>query len=113
MNKEMNIDQHTLVDAWQKQLPEYLNPGDSAQVQADAANPQGLRIHINSAGHQFYSFDFQCAYMDPREVRVELVDVERDGQTIAEDSVQIQELTGDYVRHIHECAQALSSMTNP
>jgi len=51
--------------------------------------------------------------MDPREIHVELVDVERDGQTIAEDSVQIQELTGDYVRHIHECAQALSPMTNP
>jgi len=113
MNKEMNMDQHTLVDAWQKQLPEYLNPGDSAQVQADGANPQGLRIHINAAGHQFFSFDFQCSYMDPREIHVELVDVERDGQTIAEDSVQIQELTGDYVRHIHECAQALSPMTNP
>lgn len=113
MNKEMNMDQHTLVDAWQKQLLEYLNPGDSAQVQADGANPQGLRIHINAAGHQFFSFDFQCSYMDPREIRVELVDVERDGQTIAEDSVQIQELTGDYVRHIHECAQALSPMTNP
>ncbi|MGG6314613.1 hypothetical protein [Paenibacillus macerans] len=113
MEKEMTLDQNTLVDAWQKQLPEFLNPGDSAQVQADMGDPKGLRIHINAAGHQFFSFDFQCSYMDPREVRVELVDVERDGQTVAENSVQIQELTGDYVRHIHECAQALGSMTNP
>lgn len=113
MNKEMNVDQSTLVDAWQKQLPEYLNPGDSAQVQADAADPKGLRIHIDAAGHQFFSFDFQCSYLDRREVRVELVDVERAGQTVAENTEQIQELTGDYVRHIHECAQALSPMTNP
>lgn len=60
MNKEMNMDQHTLVDAWQKQLPEYLNPGDSAQVQADGANPQGLRIHINAAGHQFFPLIFNA-----------------------------------------------------
>lgn len=113
MNKVMNVDQHTLVNAWQKQLPEYLNPGDSVQVQADGADPQGLRIHINAAGHQLYSFDFQCSYMDPREVRVELVDVERDGQAIAENSQEIQELTGDYARHIHECAQALAPLTNP
>ncbi|MFD1177437.1 hypothetical protein ACFQ3W_14165 [Paenibacillus puldeungensis] len=113
MNKEMNVDQSTLVDAWQKQLPEYLNPGDSAQVQADAADPKGLRIHIDAAGHQFFSFDFQCSYLDRREVQVELVDVERAGQTVAENTEQIQELTGDYVRHIHECAQALSPMTNP
>lgn len=113
MNKEMNIDQSALVDAWRKQLPEFLNPGDSAQVQADGADPKGLRIHIDAAGHRFFSFDFQCSYMDPREVRVQLVDVERDGQTIAEQSVQIQELAGDYVRHIHECAQALGQLTNP
>ncbi|CAM4512575.1 hypothetical protein HMSSN036_78010 [Paenibacillus macerans] len=114
MSKEhMNVDQNTLVDAWKKQLPEYLNPGDSAEVLADMANPQGLRIHIDAAGHQMYSFDFSCSYMDPREVNVELVDVERGGQTISEHTEQIQELTGDYVRHIHECAQALGQLTNP
>ncbi|WP_059049781.1 hypothetical protein [Paenibacillus senegalimassiliensis] len=113
MSRELNRDQTTLVNAWQTQLPEYLNPGDSAQVQADLADPDSLRIHINAAGRQFYSFDFQCSYMDPREVRVELVDVEREGRTVAESSTEIQELTGDYVRHIHECAQALASLTNP
>lgn len=41
MSKEhMNVDQNTLVDAWKKQLPEYLNPGDSAEVLADMANPK-------------------------------------------------------------------------
>lgn len=110
---ELNLDQSTLVHAWQQQLPEYLNPGDSFQVEPDQGNPQALRIHIDAAGRQFYSFDFQCAYMDEREVKVELVDVERDGVTVNEQSEQIQEMTGDYVRHLHECAQALHKITKP
>ncbi|MEF2966173.1 hypothetical protein V3851_10060 [Paenibacillus sp. M1] len=113
MNEELSLDQSSLVHAWQQQLPEYLNPGDSVKVEADRGNPQGLRIHIDAEGRQYYSFDFECSYMDPREVRVELVDVERDGVTINERSEKIQELTEDYVRHLHECAQALHRITNP
>lgn len=110
---EMNLDQSTLVNAWQQQLPVFLHPGDSVQVEPDQANPQALRVHINAAGRQFYSFDFQCSYMDEREVKVELVDVERDGVTVNEQSEKIQEMTGDYVRHLHECAQALHRVTKP
>ncbi|MDQ0089245.1 FKBP-type peptidyl-prolyl cis-trans isomerase 2 [Paenibacillus anaericanus] len=113
MNEEMNLDQTMLVNAWQQQLPEYLNPGDSAQVLADQADPHGVRLHIEAAGHQLYSFDFQCSYVDPREVRVDLVDVELAGQTVDENTEVIQELTKDYVRHIHECAQALHKITKP
>lgn len=109
----MNLDQSTLVNAWQQQLPVFLHPGDSVQVEPDQANPQALRVHINAAGRQFYSFDFQCSYMDEREVKVELVDVERDGVTVNEQSEKIQEMTGDYVRHLHECAQALHRVTKP
>lgn len=64
-------------------------------------------------GVKDYSFDFQCTYMDRREVKVELVDVEREGATVNEQSEQVQNLTEDYVRHIHECAQALQRITNP
>ncbi|WP_334074711.1 MULTISPECIES: hypothetical protein [Paenibacillus] len=111
MNEELTLDQSSLVHAWRRQLPEYLNPGDSARVEADLGNPQGLRIHIDAAGRQFYSFDFECSYMDQREVRVELVDVEKDGQTVNERNEKIQEMTSDYVRHLHECAQALQRLT--
>ncbi|WP_410770861.1 hypothetical protein [Fontibacillus sp. BL9] len=113
MNEDMNLDQHSLVHAWQQQLPDYLEPGDSVQVEADLGNPQGLRIHINASGRQFYSFDFECSYKDAREVSVQLVDVERDGVTVNERSDKIQELTEDYVRHLHECAQALHRITKP
>ncbi|HEY4391934.1 MAG TPA: hypothetical protein VGN02_11380 [Paenibacillus sp.] len=113
MLEEFNVDQNTLVHAWQQQLPEFLGPGDSAEVLADDSDPQGLRVHINAAGHQFYSFDFSCTYMDPREVKVELVDVEKGGQTVNEQNERLQEMTGDYVRHLHECAQALHRITNP
>ncbi|MNO37254.1 hypothetical protein D3C76_273350 [compost metagenome] len=113
MNEELQIDQNTLVNAWQQELPVYLNPGDSAQVLADQADPRGLRVHINAAGRQFYSFDFHCSYSDQREVQVNLVDVEQDGVTIDEGHDLVQEMTAHYVRNIHECAQALQRITNP
>ena len=56
-------------------------------------------------GRQEYSFDFQCTYVDSREVKVDLVDVERDGATTDERNENIQGMVGDYTRHIHECAQ--------
>ncbi|MNJ43649.1 hypothetical protein D3C77_386650 [compost metagenome] len=113
MNEEWNVSQDALVNAWQTELPEYLNPGDTAVVRADLANPHSLRVHIDVEGRQDYSFDFQCSYMDRREVQVNLVDVEREGQTVNERSEQVQNLAEDYVRHIHECAQALHRITNP
>ncbi|WP_106769506.1 hypothetical protein [Paenibacillus faecalis] len=113
MNSELNIDQNSLVAAWQESLPTVLKPGDHAEVNADLANPHALRIHINSAGRQEYSFDFECRYVDSREVEVNLIDVERDGVVIDERNENIQGMTGDYIRHIHECAQALQQLTNP
>ncbi|MBP2001685.1 hypothetical protein J2Z69_002730 [Paenibacillus shirakamiensis] len=112
MSDSLQIDQGTLVNAWQQQLPEYLNAGDSARVLADQGDPQGLRIHINAAGHQFYSFDFACSYLDSREVRVSLVDVERGGDHIDESGEIVQEMARDYSRHLHECAQALHRITD-
>lgn len=101
-----------LVKEWNKTLPTTLNRSDSAEVRADETDPNALRIHIRTAGHSMYSFDFRCAYMDSREVKVELVDVEKNGQTVDEHTEIIQNLIEDYVRHIHECAQILHRLTN-
>lgn len=113
MNSELNMDQAALVNAWQERLPTVLKPGDRAEVAPDMANPQAVRIHIDTAGRQDYSFDFECRYVDSREVEVKLVDVERAGVVIDERSENIQGMAGDYTRHIHECAQALQQITNP
>ncbi|WP_223067040.1 hypothetical protein [Paenibacillus caui] len=113
MEKSLNVDQDTLVEAWQQQLPEMLGPGDSSVVQADLADPQSLLVHINVAGHQMYAFDFRCSYQDTRELEVTLVDAEKAGRSIDERGDAIQELAKDYARHIHECAQVLHSITNP
>lgn len=112
MNREFQLDQDQLVQAWRSQLPQNLDPSDSAQVFADEANPNALRIHIDSAGRTMYSFDFQCSYLDTREVKVDLVDVERDGQTVDERTEVIQDMTQGYTRQIHECAQALHHVTH-
>jgi len=113
MNRELNIDQHQLVQAWQERLPELLHPGDHSLVAADGADGKALRIHIDANGRQSYSLDFACTYVDSREVQVQLVDVERDGQTIDERGDYVQELADHYTRHIHQCAQALQQITNP
>ncbi|WP_136607599.1 hypothetical protein [Paenibacillus dokdonensis] len=112
MNRDFQLNQNQLVHAWQSQLPQNLDPSDSAQVLADEANPYALRIHIDSAGRQLYSFDFQCSYMDTREVKVDLVDVERDGRTVDERTEIIQDMAQGYSRQIHECAQALHDVTH-
>ncbi len=112
MNRQFQLDQDQLVQAWRSQLPQNLDPSDSAQVFADEANPNALRIHIDSAGRTMYSFDFQCSYLDTREVKVDLVDVERDGQTVDERTEVIQDMTQGYTRQIHECAQALHDVTH-
>jgi hypothetical protein len=107
-----DIDQERLVEAWKRTLPNTLNETDSAQVMKDEADPYGLRIHIKTAGHTKYSFDFACTYVDSREVRVSLVDVEKDGRSVDEHTEIIQTLIEDYVRHIHECAQVLQEVTH-
>jgi hypothetical protein len=58
-----------------------------------------------------YSFDFLVTYVDSREVKVNLVDVEKADQTVDERNDVIQNLIEDYVRHLHECAQALHDLT--
>lgn len=112
MNSELNVDQSTLVNAWQENLTSILKPGDVAEVAADEGNPSAIRIHIGAAGRQEYSFDFQCTYVDSREVKVDLIDVEKDGTTTDERNENVQGMVGDYTRHIHECAQTLQQITH-
>jgi len=101
-----------LFTAWNETLPHLLNDGDSVNIQLDEANSSRLRIHINAAGHSGYTFDFTCLYVDDREVKVELVDVEKDGVHVDEHTEIIQSLIEDYVRHIHECTQILQRITH-
>lgn len=113
----MSLEQRTIVDerlvqAWQRTLPTTLGEGDRAEVMKDESDPHGLFIHIQSAGRTGYTFDFTCSYLDEREVRVELVDVEKDGIHVDERTDIIQNLIEDYVRHIHECTQVLHEITN-
>lgn len=107
----LTIDQGSLTEAWQQTLPTVLNESDKAEVFPDGEDPKSIRIHIDTAGHSMYSFDFKVTYVDSREVKVELVDAERANQTIDERNETVQQLVEDYVRHIHECAQALKKLT--
>ncbi len=109
---EPRINQQQLVEAWQKTLPDKISNSDSATIIADGADDRALRITIHAAGHQMYSFDFKVEYVDSREVKVELVDVEEDGRSVDERNDTIQQLIHDYRRHIHECAQALHAVTH-
>lgn len=113
MDQQFQLNQNQLVNAWQSKLPTVLHPSDQTTVMADESDSNSIRIHIGAAGRQAYSFDFQCTYKDPREVGVELVDVERDGRSVDEHTDVIQSLAGDYTRHIHECAQSLHDVTDP
>lgn len=106
------IDQQQLVAAWERTLPTTIHEADRAIVKADEASDNTLRITIHTAGHQMYSFDYSVTYVDSREVRVQLIDVERDGRSIDERTDIIQQLVQDYTRHIHECAQALHELTH-
>lgn len=110
-NDVLTIDQNELEKAWKQTLPTVLNESDQADVKADEHDPTSLRIHIKTAGHSMYSFDFQVTYVDSREVKVQLIDVEKADQTVDERNDVIQNLAEDYVRHIHECAQALKALT--
>ena len=98
--------------AWQDELPRILNPGDSCEVRLDGTDERSLRIHIDAAGRTGYSFDFKCTYVDDREVQVSLIDAEKDGRAADERTETMQQLIEDYVRHLHECAQALQRLTH-
>ncbi|CAM4471710.1 hypothetical protein [Paenibacillus tarimensis] len=108
---ELRISQGRLEDAWRRTLPIVMNKTDQCEVMSDGADDKALRIHIKTAGHQMYAFDFKVTYEDSREIRVELVDVERDGKTIDERPDAVQRLIEDYTRHLHECAQQLHDLT--
>ncbi|GIP40911.1 hypothetical protein J31TS4_41910 [Paenibacillus sp. J31TS4] len=101
-----------LSEAWQEALPSVLKDGDRATARADEANPNAVRVTIESAGRTGYSFDFCCTYVDSREIKVDLIDVENDNRHIDERSELVQQLTDDYVRHLHECAQSLQPQTH-
>ncbi len=101
-----------LLRAWERNLPSVLNDTDQARVDLDQGDERALRITIQTAGHTGYNFDFKCTYMDDREVDVQLVDVESEGQSVDERKEAIQQLISDYVRHIHECAQAVVPVTH-
>lgn len=111
-DQQLAVNQSRLVAVWNKNLPVQLQRTDSVKVSGDMADPQALTIHIDTAGHTNYSFDFKCTYLDDRSVRVDLMDVEQDNETINEQITVVQDLVEDYVRHIHECAQALQSITH-
>ncbi|MFD0590524.1 hypothetical protein ACFQZE_21275 [Paenibacillus sp. GCM10027627] len=109
---ELRVDPEQLAEAWQRTLSETLNSSDRCEVQRDEADDKALRVTIRSAGHQMYEIDFKVAYVDSREVRVELVDVEKDGVAVDERTDILQQLIHDYQRHLHECAQALQQLTH-
>lgn len=108
----LQVDNQRLAEAWARTLPTVLNTSDQSEVVADEADANVLRVHITTAGRNNYSFDFKCTYVDSREVKVDLVDVERDGNNVDERTDVIQTLVDDYVRHIHECAQQLHAFTH-
>ena len=110
MEEQLQIDQEELIQAWKQELPNFLNEGDSSDVTA-GAGPQSLRINIQVAGRSKYDLDFDCTYMDTREVKVERVDVEKDNRSVDEHTEIIQNLVDDYIRLIHECAQSLKKLT--
>jgi hypothetical protein len=111
-NEELQIDQNQLVAAWQRTLPEWIKDADNCEVLPDEADPKALRVTISTAGHQSYSFDFKVCYVDSREVKVEIIDVDKNNVSIDERTDPMQQLIQDYTRHLHECAQALQQLTH-
>jgi len=109
---ELQMNQENLADAWRQTLPETLKDADRSRVLPDESDSKALRVTIDTAGHQMYSFDFKVTYVDSREVKVELIDVEKDKISIDERGDIIQELIQNYTRHLHECAQALQRLTH-
>lgn len=111
-NDELLVDSNQLAEAWQRVLPDWINEADSCTVIPDESEAGAIRVTIETAGHQMYSLDYKVTYVDSREVKAELVDVEKDGVHVDERTDIIQELIQDYTRHLHECAQALHQLTH-
>ncbi|GGA16597.1 hypothetical protein GCM10008018_71360 [Paenibacillus marchantiophytorum] len=109
---KLTINQAELVNEWARVLPTTLQPTDQARVWADEANSNALWVHIMAAGHTGYTIDFKVTYVDDREVKVELTDVQQGTTHIDERGDVVQNLVDDYIRHIHECAQALQKVTH-
>ena len=112
MSDVLPIDKQTLAQAWQNTLPTFLNQADECNVQPDAKFDDTLLIHIANSGRSHYSADFRLSYVDEREVKVELLDVEKGNTAADETTIHAQNLVGGYVRNIHECAQSLKGLTN-
>ncbi|MFD2672111.1 hypothetical protein [Marinicrinis sediminis] len=108
----LNVDRNQLLQTWQSTLPDMLKEGDSCQIELDAVHPDRLHITIDMAGRTQYSFDFHCTYLDEREVKVDLVDVQQGHDAIDERSEHIQHFVKEYIRHIHECAQGVQHLTH-
>lgn len=107
----ISIDQN-LVNAWNRTLPEILNSTDSVDVKADPLDPHALQLFIRTAGHSKYGLQFKCVYVDDREVKVYLISAHKGEGCADEESEVVEELADDYIRHIHECAQALQTITH-
>ncbi|MFC6333190.1 hypothetical protein ACFP56_11195 [Paenibacillus septentrionalis] len=112
MSNVLPIDKQTLAQAWQETLPTFLNTADECNVQPDAKFDDTLLIHIANNGRSHYSADFRLSYVDQREVKVELLDVEKGNAAADDHTIAAQNLVEDYVRNIHECAQSLKGLTN-
>ncbi|MCM3750345.1 hypothetical protein M3223_23860 [Paenibacillus pasadenensis] len=108
---ELKLDQTRLANAWRETLPTVLNPTDRCEVFEDEGDERSLRVTIHGAGHALYSYDFKVTYVDSREVDIQLIDVDQDKKTIDERKELVQQQVSDYVRHLHECAQALHRLT--
>ncbi|MBD2871664.1 hypothetical protein [Paenibacillus arenilitoris] len=109
---ELQMNQDSLADAWRQTLPVVMNKADRTKVHPDEADAKALRVTIDTAGHQEYTFDFKVTYVDSREVKVDLIDVEKDNVSIDERGDIMQQLIQDYTRHLHECAQSLQQLTH-
>lgn len=107
-----SVNQAEIVKEWVRVMPTILQSADQTRVWADEGDADAIRVHIMTAGHSGYSFDFKVTYRDAREVNVELTDVQQGTTHIDERGDVVQTLIDDYVRHIHECAQALQQVTN-
>ena len=110
---KLPVSQEKLLEAWNNTLPNTLNEGDSSRIWLDERDGQALRIHIDSKGRQGYGFDFRLSYLDPREVKVDVLEISTEGLTDNDHEENVKALLDDYVRHIHESAQALQSITHP
>lgn len=109
---DMAVGSSELAKVWSDALPNQLKPSDESIVKEDGRDPHSLRIHIRSAEHDNYSFDFLVTYVDSREIQVQLIDVERGHVSIDERNDAVQSRIETYVRAIHECAQALKGVTH-